>query len=106
MPESVTPQERVFSAPWEAQAFAMTLSLADRGLFTWTEWAAALAAAISRAPQDDYYCQWLTTLEGLITAKGVATSEELGRYQRAWDNAARRTPHGAPILLNQIDLPR
>ena len=34
--------EPVFREPWEAQAFAMTLALYERGLFTWTEWAAAL----------------------------------------------------------------
>jgi len=34
----------VFREPWEAQAFAMTLALHERGLFTWPEWAAALAA--------------------------------------------------------------
>jgi len=35
--------EPVFREPWEAQAFAMTLALHERGLFTWGEWAAALA---------------------------------------------------------------
>ncbi len=25
----------VFATPWEAQAFAMTLALYERGLFTW-----------------------------------------------------------------------
>ena len=39
----------VFREPWEAQAFAMTLALHERGLFTWPEWAAALAAEIKRA---------------------------------------------------------
>ena len=38
----------VFREPWEAQAFAMTLALYDRGLFTWSEWAAALAGEIKR----------------------------------------------------------
>src|SRR5688500_7407312 len=35
--------------PWEAQAFGMTLALYEQGLFTWTEWAAALSDAIKRA---------------------------------------------------------
>jgi len=39
----------VFREPWEAQAFAMTLALYRRGLFTWPEWAAALALEIKRA---------------------------------------------------------
>ena len=39
----------VFAEPWQAQAFAMTLQLHQRGLFSWPEWAAALAARISAA---------------------------------------------------------
>ena len=39
----------VFREPWQAQAFAMALALHERGLFTWSEWAAALAAEIKRA---------------------------------------------------------
>src|SRR5580693_2748892 len=39
----------VFRAPWEAQAFAMALALHGRGLFSWSEWAAALADQIRRA---------------------------------------------------------
>ena len=27
----------VFAAPWQAQAFAMALTMYDRGLFTWQE---------------------------------------------------------------------
>ena len=39
----------VFREPWEAQAFAMTLALHDRGVFEWTEWAAMLGAEIEKA---------------------------------------------------------
>ena len=96
----------VFREPWEAHAFAMALTLHDRGVFTWTEWAAALAAEIKRAQAngdpdtgETYYRHWLATLENLVAEKGVATSETLHRYRDAWDRAADRTPHGAPIEL-------
>src|SRR3954468_16448877 len=56
----------VFAAPWEAQAFAMTVALNARGLFTWKEWATTLAEEIKRAqgagdPDDGstYYRHWL-----------------------------------------------
>jgi len=101
----------VFREPWEAQAFAMTLALYRRGLFTWPEWAAALAAAIGRAqPQGDpdrgdtYYRHWLAALEGLVAARGVADPASLARYRDAWDRAALRTPHGTPIELRPEDL--
>ena len=100
----------VFREPWEAKAFAMALALHERGLFTWPEWAAALADEIKRAQAmgdpdtgDTYYRHWLATLENLVAAKGVATSETLRRYRDAWDHAADRTPHGSPIELTQED---
>jgi nitrile hydratase accessory protein len=100
----VAPEQQPFAAPWQAQAFAMTLSLSERGLFTWVEWAAALAAEIRRAPDREYYQQRLAALERLLIAKGVTTDSELDRYHRGWDNAAQRTPHGAPIILSETDL--
>jgi nitrile hydratase accessory protein len=100
----------VFREPWEAQAFAMALSLHKRGLFTWSEWAAALAGEIKRAQADGdpdtgetYYRHWLATLERLVAEKGVASSKTLNRYRDAWDHAADRTPHGSPIELRPED---
>ena len=100
----------VFREPWEAQAFAMALTLHDRGVFTWPEWAAALAAEIKRAQAagdpdtgETYYQHWLATLEHLVAAKGVTTQDALHRYRDAWDRAADRTPHGQPIELRPHD---
>ena len=41
----------VFREPWEAQAFAMAVSLHASGLFSWNEWAATLADEIARLDQ-------------------------------------------------------
>jgi len=102
----------VFREPWEAQAFAMALSLHESGLFTWKEWAAALGEEIkiARASGDPdtgttYYRHWLATLEKLVATKGVATLEIQHRYRDAWDHAADRTPHGSPIELRAEDFP-
>lgn len=99
-----------FSAPWQAQAFAMALLLHERGLFTWPEWAAALAAQIAQAQAagdadlgDTYYRHWLAALESLVAAKGASSAAELARYRDAWDHAADRTPHGQPIELRPQD---
>ena len=43
----------VFREPWEAQAFALTLSLYDRRLFQWPEWAAILGDEIKKVFQMD-----------------------------------------------------
>jgi len=102
----------VFRAPWEAQAFAMALTLHERGLFTWTEWAATLADQIKRAQAagdpdtgETYYQHWLATLERLVAEKGVTSTAMLARYRDAWDHAADRTPHGTPIELRPEDFP-
>jgi nitrile hydratase accessory protein len=100
----------VFREPWEAQAFAMTLSLYERGLFTWPEWARTLGAEIKRAQAagdpdtgETYYRHWLNALERLVAEKGVANAPTLARYRDAWDHAADRTPHGTPIELKPED---
>src|SRR3954452_3060856 len=100
----------VFREPWEAQAFAMALALHERGLFTWNEWAATIADEIKRAQAagdsdsgETYYRHWLNTLERLVAEKGVTDAATLARYQHAWDHAADRTPHGAPIELQPQD---
>ena len=100
----------VFREPWEAHAFAMVLTLHQRGVFSWREWADALAAAIVAAQTegdadlgDTYYRHCLRALEQLVDAKGAASSAELERYRQAWDHAADRTPHGQPIELGHDD---
>jgi len=100
----------VFREPWEAQAFAMALAIHERGVFTWSEWAAALGAEIKRAQAagdpdtgETYYRHWLATLERLVATKGVTSSDTLHRYRDAWDHAADRTPHGTPIVLRAED---
>lgn len=96
----------VFKAPWEAQAFAITLTLHTRDLFTWREWAdalaAELAAAAARGEPDDgthYYEHWLAALEKLVAKKKLILGDELELRVDEWDTAARATPHGQPIKL-------
>ncbi len=100
----------MFREPWQARAFALALALHEAGLFTWNEWAAALAEEIQRAQAagdadtgETYYNHWLATLEKLIAAKGAASPELQRRYHDAWDHAADRTPHGQPIELRPED---
>ncbi len=95
-----------FAAPWEAQAFAMTVALHERGLFAWSEWAEALSAEIRRArglgdPDDGrtYWRHWLAALERIVVAKGVTSAGMLGVLKEQWDVAARETPHGEPVTL-------
>lgn len=96
----------VFKAPWEAQALAMTLFLHTAGVFTWRDWADALAAELSAAaahgePDDGshYYEYWLAALEKLVAEKKIVPEQELTRRVKQWDAAAHATPHGKPVEL-------
>jgi nitrile hydratase accessory protein len=89
----------------------MALALHRRGLFSQSEWAQGLATAIASAQAagdpdlgDTYYSHWLAALETLVVAKGLISRDEMVIYQRAWDRAARRTPHGLPLELQPDDL--
>lgn len=101
--------QAVFAEPWEARAFAITVSLHERGLYSWAEWTDALATRIKAAQDagdsetdDAYYHHWLGALEDLMAHKGIG-SAETARWRDAWQHAANRTPHGAPIELQADD---
>src|SRR5580693_5936916 len=100
----------VFREPWEAEAFALALSLNERGLFTWKEWAATLGDEIKKAQAagdpdtgETYYHHWLATLERIVAEKGVTNARQLARTRHAWEHACERTPHGTPIELRPGD---
>ena len=78
----------VFREPWEAQAFALAVRLQEQGVFTWQEWADQLGQCIAAAQAqgdadlgDTYYQHWLAALEGLVTAKGLASTQTLLQHQ-------------------------
>lgn len=98
----------MFAEPWQAQAFALAVRLSEQGHFTWTEWAAALAAelkaAADRGEPDDgshYYEHWLAALEKLVTARRLTNDAELLARKDAWADAYRHTPHGKPVVLRK-----
>jgi nitrile hydratase accessory protein len=96
----------VFAEPWQAHAFALAVRLSGEGHFTWSEWAAALAAQLDAADErgapDDgsrYFEHWLAALEQLVAAKRLAEPRELLARKEAWAEAYRHTPHGQPVQL-------
>jgi nitrile hydratase accessory protein len=100
----------VFREPWQAEAFALALSLHERGLFTWNEWAATLGDEIKKAQAagdpdtgETYYHHWLNTLERIVAEKGATNTRQLARVRHAWEHACARTPHGTPIELQPRD---
>ena len=99
----------VFAEPWQAHAFAMTVQLHEKGLFTWPQWAAALTQAIrdaqARGDADDgshYYLHWLNALEHIVIQHKLGTPDRIHDLEHAWEDAAARTPHGQPIVLDTV----
>jgi nitrile hydratase accessory protein len=104
-------QGPVFAEPWQAQAFAITLRLHERGVFEWDEWAGYLSQAIREARADGdadlgdtYYRHWVAALERLLLDKGIAPPLALASLRQAWRTAAETTPHGQPVRLNAATL--
>ena len=103
----------VFAEPWQAQAFAITVALHERGVFEWSEWAAQLSEAIRDAQRagdpdtgDTYYRHWLVALERMLLRKGLAEPLSLASLRQSWQVAAELAPHGEPIRLPRSALAR
>ena len=109
-PDAVTPLPAddggpAFREPWEAQVFAVVVSLHKAGRFTWPEWVATVAEEIRQhGDRDDgtsLYRDWLAALEKITVVKSLATETEL-RVRRieckanaqAHVHVARREPVG------------
>mgnify|MGYP002399857419 FL=1 len=93
----------MFPEPWAAEAFAITVHLHEKGLFSWGEWADSLSAEVHKpgraADGSDYFDCWVEALTGLLVGKGIADAEAILGLQKSWQRAAEATPHGVPIEL-------
>lgn len=97
----------VFTEPWQAQAFALAVTLSDQGVFTWEEWTQTMGATIKAAQAagdpdlgNTYYDHWLKALETLAQEKGAVTPEQLHSRKDQWQRAYENTPHGQPVHLS------
>jgi nitrile hydratase accessory protein len=93
----------VFAEPWQAEAFAMTVRLQERGVFSWSEWAEALSQELyrpgRRADAGDYYECWVAALTRLVSELSIASMQDIDRLTSSWQRAAEATPHGQAIRL-------
>ena len=96
----------VFDAPWHAQIFALTVSLNENGVFTWSDWALRFGETLARHGRskslnggEDYFAVWLETLEEMLTERGIAAAEDLAALKAAWSDAYLTTPHAKPVRL-------
>ncbi|MFC0243802.1 nitrile hydratase accessory protein [Rhodopseudomonas telluris] len=92
---------RGFAEPWHARAFALTLALSERRLFSLRDFQAALIGKINSKEKlacivgsDDYYTLWLAALESLLAQKKVSLGERLSLFEhQVVDDAESRKIH-------------
>jgi len=96
-PLTAPPSDHPFDAPWQAQAFAMTLALHRAGLFSWPDGTRALATQI--ATGAPFWDAWVAALETLTVERADARPADLADLAARWQAAARATPHGQPVVL-------
>lgn len=105
-PRSAAGTDPVFAEPWHAEVLAVAHGLRVSGLFSASDWAAALGAALRAneargEPDTDatYYAAALAALERLVTERSQVTGAAHGARIEAWRRAYLRTPHGRPVEL-------
>ncbi len=100
--------EPVFSEPWHAQVFALTVHLNEAGRFAWADWVARFSATLKRHGLareldggDDYFAAWLETLERILDETAAIDPAQVNSLRDAWEAAYLSTPHGQPVYLPQ-----
>lgn len=99
-----------FQEPWQAEAFALTVQLSQRGIFTWKEWTLALGAEIAAAKAhgeddfgQDYFRYWLAALEKLVVRKGLTDAAGLANLQKTtrsdWPTGEDHIPRRTPLVV-------
>lgn len=90
----------IFSAPWEARAFAFVAALAESGTITWPDFQASLIAEIEAAGEDSateydsatYYRHWLAAAERLLASRKLLGKGELAKRIETLKRARRAQP--------------
>jgi nitrile hydratase accessory protein len=74
----------VFEEPWQARAFGIGVVLYDHGTYEWEDMTRELIEEIEVSETDatadaadEYYEQWLASLEELLVDRGIVSGEEL-----------------------------
>lgn len=83
-----TGEHPIFTAPWQARAFAIAVALSEDEAYEWKTFQERLVAMIDRESgptvpsdreegEDVYYNQWLMALEELLVSDGYIEPGEL-----------------------------
>ena len=90
----------VFSEPWQAEAFALAVSLNERGIFTWSEWAQILGDERLDAIEEE-----VVELGPRLPSNFDSVFETCGCYQRsarAFAFEQRIRANGSAVKKNEL----
>jgi nitrile hydratase accessory protein len=100
--------ELVFEAPWQGRAFGIARGLAERGVYEWDDFRAALIEQIGGfdrdlatrgfhstvpTPQFHYYDHFLRALETLLVARHIIAPGELIERVHAFEDRPEGHDH-------------
>ena len=98
--------ELVFTAPWQARTFGVTMTLVDTGVLAWEPFRAALVTAVAAAERTvalgaaertvgfEYWSCWALALEHVLAECGLLAQDDV--EQRATSLGAQPTGHDHP----------
>ncbi len=96
-----------FEEPWQAQVFAITVTLNEAGVFQWTDWASMFGATLKQHGLNrdlnggsDYFQAWIETLEDFLADQKIALPM-ICSLKSAWTQAYLQTPHGQPVKIQR-----
>lgn len=90
--------EPAFEAPWQARAFAIAVSLTDRGSddgYPWEDFQRRLVEEIDidgdavEGTEEVYYEQWLRGLERMLVEKDLVSPDELAGRTSEFETGER-----------------
>ena len=103
-------KDLIFSEPWQAELFALTVSLHEKGFFEWGAWTKTLGKNLKLDKgkgKDDltrYFKSWLNALEETLLEKKVTNTKNIKIIAEAWREAISKTPHGKKVEISDAIL--
>lgn len=105
--DPLAPRNATFEEPWQAQVLAIADTMVATGMFTASQWAKTLGAAVKAADTkgaadttETYYTAALEALETLTRLETTIDTAALSKRKKDWAAAYLATPHGKPVLLS------
>ena len=87
-----------FDEPWHANLLALTVSLSERGVFSWSEWVDVFSSNLTKKEMKsnynrDYFSVWFFSLEEVLLKKDYISKESLREVFDALVLAQKQSAH-------------